>query len=70
MPWSTLSTIRAHGCDSLRDDPRLEESAPEQASHQNAKVDQAVIQPSVNGRWTPGSVLKEDADYLILGLEE
>ena len=45
-------------------------AAPEQASHQNAKVDQAVIQPSVNGRWTPGSVLKEDADYLILGLEE
>lgn len=45
-------------------------AAPEQASRQNAKVDQAVIQPSVEGRWTPGNVVKEDTDYLILGLEE
>ena len=45
-------------------------AAPEQAAQQNAKVEQAVIQPSVRGRWTPGSVSKEDADYLILGLEE
>jgi uncharacterized iron-regulated protein len=45
-------------------------AAPEQAARQNAKVEQAVIQPSVKGRWTPGSVSEEDADYLILGLEE
>ena len=45
-------------------------AAPEQVARQNAKVEQAVIQPSVQGRWTPGNVLKEDADYLILGLEE
>jgi hypothetical protein len=24
----------------------------------------------VKGRWTPGNVSKQDADYLILGLEE
>jgi hypothetical protein len=45
-------------------------AAPEQAARENANVRQAVIQPSVKGRWTPGSVSKEDADYLILGLEE
>lgn len=45
-------------------------AAPEQAARQNAKVEQAVVQPAVKGRWTPGSVSKEDADYLILGLEE
>ena len=45
-------------------------AAPEQAARENAEVEQAVIQPSVKGRWTPGSVSKEDADYLILGLEE
>ncbi len=45
-------------------------AAPEQAARENAEVAQAVIQPAVKGRWTPGSVSKEDADYLILGLEE
>ena len=45
-------------------------AAPEQAARENADVEQAVIQPSVKGRWTPGSVSKQDADYLILGLEE
>jgi uncharacterized iron-regulated protein len=45
-------------------------AAPEQAARENADVEQAVIQPSVKGRWTPESVSKEDADYLILGLEE
>jgi len=45
-------------------------AAPEQAARENAEVEQAVIQPSVEGRWTPGSVSKEDADYLILGLKE
>jgi uncharacterized iron-regulated protein len=45
-------------------------AAPEQAARQNAKVEQAVIQPSVKGRWTRASVSKEDADYLILGLKE
>ena len=45
-------------------------AAPEQAARQNAEVEQAVIQPAVKGRWTPESVSKEDADYLILGLEE
>jgi len=45
-------------------------AAPEQAARENTEVEQAVIQPSVKGRWTPGSVSKEDADYLILGLEE
>jgi uncharacterized iron-regulated protein len=45
-------------------------AAPEQAARENAEVEQAVIQPAVKGRWTPGSVSKEDADYLILGLEE
>jgi hypothetical protein len=45
-------------------------AAPEQAARQNAEVEQAVIQPSVKGRWTPESVSTEDADYLILGLEE
>ncbi|BBO75538.1 hypothetical protein DSCW_29550 [Desulfosarcina widdelii] len=45
-------------------------AAPEQAARENAEVEQAVIQPSVKGRWTPGSVSKQDADYLILGLEE
>jgi uncharacterized iron-regulated protein len=45
-------------------------AAPEQAARENAEVKQAVIQPSVEGRWTPGSVSKKDADYLILGLEE
>ena len=45
-------------------------AAPEQAARENDKIEQAVIQPSVKGRWTPESVSKEDADYLILGLEE
>ncbi len=45
-------------------------AAPEQATRQNAKVEQVVIQPSVDGRWTPRSVSKDDADYLILGLDE
>lgn len=45
-------------------------AAPEQAARENAEVEQAVIQPAVKGRWTPGSVSKEDADYLILGLED
>ena len=45
-------------------------AAPDQAARENADVEQAVIQPSVEGRWTPGSVSKKDADYLILGLEE
>ncbi len=45
-------------------------AAPEQAARENAKVEQTVIQPVVKGRWTPESVSKEDADYLILGLEE
>lgn len=45
-------------------------AAPEQAARENAEVEQAVIQPSVKGRWTPGSVSKEDADYLLLGLEQ
>jgi len=45
-------------------------AAPEQASRQNPFIEQAVIQPSVKGRWMPGSVSSKDADYLILGLEE
>jgi uncharacterized iron-regulated protein len=45
-------------------------AAPEKAVREKANVEQAVIQPSVKGRWTPGKVSKEDADYLILGLEE
>jgi hypothetical protein len=45
-------------------------AAPEQAFREKADVQQAVIQPSVKGRWMPGRVSKEDADYLILGLEE
>ena len=45
-------------------------AAFEQAARQNGEVRQTVIQPSVTGRWTPGRVSKEDADYLILGLEE
>jgi uncharacterized iron-regulated protein len=45
-------------------------AAPEQAARENADVEQAVIQPSLKGRWTPGSVSKEDADYLILSLEK
>jgi uncharacterized iron-regulated protein len=45
-------------------------AAPEQAARENADVEQAVIQPAVKGRWTPGSVSEEDADYLILGLGE
>jgi uncharacterized iron-regulated protein len=45
-------------------------AAPEQAARENGKVEQAIIQPAVKGRWPPGSVSKEDADYLILGLEE
>ena len=45
-------------------------AAPEQAVREKADVQQAVIQPAVKGRWTPGKVSKEDADYLILGLEE
>ena len=45
-------------------------AAPEQAARENADVEQAVIQPSVQGRWTPGNVSVQDADYLILGLEE
>lgn len=45
-------------------------AAPEQAARENAEVEQAVIQPSVKGRWTPGSVSRQDADYLIIGLEE
>lgn len=45
-------------------------AAPEQAARENADVEQAVIQPAVKGRWMPGSVSKEDADYLILGLAE
>jgi uncharacterized iron-regulated protein len=45
-------------------------AAPDQAARQNAKVEQAVIQPAVKGRWTPESVSNKDADYLILGLEE
>jgi uncharacterized iron-regulated protein len=45
-------------------------AAPEQAARENADVEQAVIQPSVKGRWTPGNVSEQDADYLILGLEE
>ena len=45
-------------------------AAPEQATQQNAEIKQAVIQPSVKGRWTPESVSPKDADYLILGLEE
>ena len=45
-------------------------AAPEQAVREKANVEQAVIQPAVKDRWTPGKVSKEDADYLILGLEE
>ncbi len=45
-------------------------AAPEQAARENAEVKQAVIQPAVEGRWTPESVSKKDADYLILGLKE
>jgi len=45
-------------------------AAPEQAVREKADVQQAVIQPSVQGRWTPGKVSKQDADYLILGLAE
>jgi len=45
-------------------------AAPEQAAQQNANIQQAVIQPSVKGRWTPSSVSSKDADYLILGLEK
>ena len=45
-------------------------AAPEQAARENAEVEQAVVQPALKGRWTPGSVSKEDADYLILGLAE
>ena len=45
-------------------------AAPEQATRENADVQQVVIQPSVKGRWTPANVSKQDADYLILGLEE
>lgn len=45
-------------------------AAPEQAARENADIEQVVIQPAVQGRWTPASVSKEDADYLILDLEE
>jgi hypothetical protein len=45
-------------------------AAPEQAARENTDIEQVVIQPAVKGRWTPASVSKEDADYLILGLEE
>ena len=45
-------------------------AAPEQAARKKTDIKQVVIQPSVKGRWTPGKVSKEDADYLILGLEE
>lgn len=45
-------------------------AAPEQARMINENIRQTVIQPSVKGRWTPDSVSKLDADYLILNLEE
>ena len=45
-------------------------AAPDQAAKLNDKVRQAVIQPSVTGRWTPGNVSEKDADFLILGSEE
>ena len=45
-------------------------AAPDQVAKLNNKIRQVVIQPSVKGRWTPDSVSKEDADYLILGLEQ
>ena len=80
LVWDTAMAIYALGY--LKDHPEStvvvlcgmihawKKAAPEQATRQNAKVEQVVIQPSVKGRWTPGNVSKEDADYLILGLEE
>jgi uncharacterized iron-regulated protein len=80
LVWDTAMAIYA--LEYLKDHPERtvvvlcgmihawKKAAPEQAARQNAGVEQAVIQPSVTGRWTPGSVSKEDADYLILGLKE
>lgn len=45
-------------------------AAPDQAAQLNGNVRQVVIQPSVTGRWTPGSVSEQDADYLILGVKK
>ena len=45
-------------------------AAPEQAARLNTDIGQAVIQPSVEGRWTPESVSLQDVDYLLLGLSK
>jgi uncharacterized iron-regulated protein len=80
LVWDTAMAIYA--LEYLKDHPERtvvvlcgmihawKKAAPEQAARENAEVKQAVVQPSVKGRWTPASVSKEDADYLILGLEE
>lgn len=43
-------------------------AAPEQAAKLNNTLEQVVIQPAVNGRWTKDNVSEMDVDYLILGL--
>jgi uncharacterized iron-regulated protein len=80
LVWDTAMAIYA--LEYLKDHPERtvvvlcgmihawKKAAPDQAARENAEVQQAVIQPAVKGRWTPGSVSKEDADYLILGLED
>jgi uncharacterized iron-regulated protein len=80
LVWDTAMAIYA--LEYLKDHPERtvvvlcgmihawKKAAPDQAARENAEVEQAVIQPAVKGRWTPGSVSKEDADYLILGLED
>jgi uncharacterized iron-regulated protein len=80
LVWDTAMAIYA--LEYLKDHPQhtvvvlcgmihaWKKAAPEQATRENAEVEQAVIQPAVKGRWTPQSVSKEDSDYLILGLEE
>ena len=80
LVWDTAMAIYA--LEYLKDHPERtvvvlcgmihawKKAAPEQAARENADVEQAVIQPSVKGRWTPGNVSKQDADYLIIGMEE
>ena len=45
-------------------------AAPDQAARQDPQIRQVVIQPAVQGRWTPDSVSAKDADYLILNLSD
>ena len=80
LVWDTAMAIYA--LEYLKDHPERtvvvlcgmihawKKAAPEQATRENTEVEQTVIQPSVKGRWTPASVSKEDADYLILALEK